>query len=149
MGLNPRDYDIRELREAAGMDPEGQRDRSWTAGPDPVTFDSIEAELAFSELAGDVPASRPYLSTVPRGYLAELYVFRWLEYLVDRSGVHETLDALGLYQELDWIDAAVEQQLRTYLSLLNDPHYDPPGLSSDDHQVTLRFLERLSALAER
>lgn len=148
MGLNPRDYDVHELREAAGADP-GPRDLSAVTDVDPAAFDSPAAELAFAELAGDGPSSRPYLSRVPEGHLAELLVFQWLEYLVARAGVHGTLNTLSYYRDLEWIDEAAEARLRAYLSALEDPRGEPPGLATEDHRVSLRFLKRLGSLADR
>lgn len=146
MNLDPHEYNIRELREAAGANP-AQQDLSSATDVDPVTFASVEAELAFAELAGDGPSSRPYLSGVPEGHLAEMIVFQWLEYLAARAGVHGTLKALRYYHELEWINEAALKHLRLYLSELEDPRGTPSGLSTEDHRVSLRFVERLGSLA--
>ncbi|ERH10927.1 MAG: putative archaeal flagellar protein D/E [halophilic archaeon J07HX64] len=148
MELNPRDYDIQELREAAGADP-SHRELSSMTDVDPAAFESPEAQLAFNILSGDGPTSRPYLSGAPDGHLAELLVLQWLEYLVARTGVHGTLKTLDYYRDLGWIDEDAERQLRTYLSALDGPRSDPPGLTADDHRTSLCFVERLASLSGR
>lgn len=148
MELDPRDYDLRELRAAAGTETT-HRDLSSMTDVDPAAFESPEAKLAFEVLSGDGPSSRPYLSGVPEGHLAELLVLQWLEYLVARGGVQGALKTLRYYRDLEWVDEAAETQLRVYLSALEEPRGNPPGLTAEDHRVSLTFVERLASLSGR
>jgi flagellar protein FlaE len=160
MELNPRDYDLRELRQAAGTEGDGggprrrpevaeagrDRSRRGAAGADPTRFESEEAELAYAELAGEVPRERPYLRSLPGGSMAEVLVFRWLEYLVERADIQGTLTALRYYRDIEWLTETAENQLRDYLGGLDEPPGDAPGLAAHDHRTSLRFLTKLAAL---
>ncbi len=99
MTINPRDYDLDELRKMARQRGNGMSDEDV---PDPTGLDmglddSDEEVLAGSSfrsglyrellpfLGGDAN-EKPYLETLPETYAAEFVVFEWLEFLLMHSG---------------------------------------------------------------
>lgn len=169
MTINPRDYDIDELRTAAGV--------SSSAGAPPVAsrvramFEAIApssdrrsrlrplSDVAFrggmsgslARRAMAAPASatdRPYLDTVPESYAATMTVFEWLDYLVRRAGEPGARDAIEYYERLDWIAPEVADALREHLVGITPPTIGSGPLTVDDHLVSLEYVAQLAAVDE-
>jgi flagellar protein FlaE len=90
---------------------------------------------------------RPHLDAVPDHYAAEIIVFDWLAYLLERGGFKGAMEAIRYYRNAGWYGEAVESQLLDYLRGLpaDDGHGD--SLSVADHQDSLVYLSRLAALS--
>lgn len=163
MTVNPRDYDIRELRRAAHRDDltiddvveehaasagtRGLRGGAETS-PDEVLRSVLHREL--SRLERSVPDERlekPYLTSIPGAYQAELTVFEWLEFLLLRAGLRRTVEALAYYRSLGWITADVEETLCTYARDIDAPSDDQiVTLDVTDHAISLVYIARLAAM---
>jgi len=86
--------------------------------------------------------TKPYLSTVPEGFAAELLVVEWLEFLVEEGGVRESARALEYYERIDWLDERVADELQAYLR-----GFDGDGdgsLTIEHHTQSLRYIGQLS-----
>lgn len=155
MTTNPNDYDPSELRQPAvdgdgiflGADaaaPSSPGDRS--AAEAAMRSTQYRELLMLQQTAGADGPERPYLESLPRSYPAELVIFEWLEYLVDRVGFRRSMDALRYYRSIDWITAPVERDLREYLTSFDDSG-GTGELDRSDHRLSLVFVARLAAMA--
>lgn len=164
MTINPRDYDLDELRKMARQrdgrdDGLGEDDDV----PDPsnldVGLDDVDEEvLAGSSfrsglyrellpfLAGDT-AEKPYLSALPENYAAEFVVFEWLEFLLMHSGYQGADEALDYYADIDWVTEEVQSDLSEYLLGIDESATnDGNELTVDDHMLSLVYIAKLSAM---
>lgn len=154
MTMNPNDYDPNELRNA-GDDADGAflggpggrgADGSGPLGADEVLQSNQYRELFLLErTTGADGLEKPYLPTLPQSYAAELLIFEWLEFLVDRTGFRRTLDALRYYRSIDWLAEDTENRLREYLQSFDDGGSDE-GLDRSDHLLSLVYVARLAAM---
>lgn len=154
MTMNPNDYDPNELRNAGedtdGMFLGGSRDEV-SDGPGSLGADEVLRSNQYRELflleqvSGEGGMEKPYLDTLPRSYAAELVVFEWLEFLVDRTGFRRTLDVLRYYRSIDWITDDAESHLREYLQSFDEGANDE-RLDRSDHLLSLVYIARLAAM---
>ncbi|MCU4798957.1 flagella E [Halobacteria archaeon HArc-gm2] len=159
MTINPRDYDLDELRKMARQ----QRPNGLGEGeePDPadldVAFEGEEDVAAGSSFrAGlyrellpflDDDAEKPYLRSLPQKYAAEFVVFEWLEFLLMHSGYQGANDALDYYESTDWITEEVQSDLAEYLRGIDEAgSNDGNDLGVDDHMLSLVYIAKLSAM---
>ncbi|MBV0901557.1 FlaD/FlaE family flagellar protein [Haloarcula salina] len=162
MTINPRDYDLDELRKMA-------RERGESGNgvgedvPDPTDLDvglddSEEEVLAGSSFRsglyrellpflGGESQEKPYLESLPETYAAEFVVFEWLEFLLMHSGYQGADEALDYYESIDWITAEVQADLSDYLLGIDESATnDDNDLSVDDHMLSLVYVAKLTAM---
>ncbi len=161
MTINPRDYDLDELRKMARQQrPDGiGGDDHDPVGDLEVSFEdeeagSVSAGSSFRAglyrelmpfLGGDV--EKPYLSTLPETYAAEFVVFEWLEFLLMHSGYQGASDALDYYEAVDWITEDVESTLADYLRGIDQGGTnDANDLDVDDHMLSLVYVAKLRSM---
>jgi flagellar protein FlaE len=160
MSLNPRDYDLDELRRMA-------RERGGQTADDPVEDSDIDLgsvgpsesppsadssfraglyrELLPLEAASD--ASKPYLDGLPEHYAGEHLLFEWLEFLLMHAGYQGANEAIDYYESVDWITEDVQSQLNDYLLGLDEQApADPADLDVDDHLLSLVYIAKLSSM---
>ncbi|WP_123533019.1 FlaD/FlaE family flagellar protein [Halosimplex salinum] len=174
MTINPRDYDLNELREmarkrkdtdAGGARPDDPRTE------DPRPDDPTEMEWGPLDDGGDVSMSagdsfraglyrellplvganddlqKPYLRGVPDTYAAEFVVFEWLEFLLMHAGYQGAADALHYYESIDWITEDVSGQLNDYLLGIDENgSNDDADLDVDDHMLSLVYIAKLTGM---
>ena len=160
MTINPRDYDLDELRKMARQ----QRPNGLGEGeePDPsdldVAFEGEENVAAGSSFrAGlyrellpflDDEAEKPYLRSLPQKYAAEFVVFEWLEFLLMHSGYQGASDALDYYESTDWITEDVQSNLAEYLRGIDEAgSNDGNDLGVDDHMLSLVYIAKLTSMS--
>jgi archaellum component FlaD/FlaE len=155
MTTNPNDYDPNELRSAeeeperpflGALGDDGPGGGSGPPGAEEVLRSNQYRELFLLEqTSGEGGLTRPYLSSIPQSYAAEMIVFEWLEFLVDKTGFRRTMDVLRYYRSIEWITDEVEARLREYLT-----SFDDTGASADldrsDHLLSLVYVARLAAM---
>ena len=167
MTINPRDYDLDELREMArkrgdddvrdgGGDadrpPEDPAEMEWGALDDDVGMsagDSLRAGLyrELLPLVGGGGPDKPYLRSVPDTYAAEFVVFEWLEFLLLHAGYQGATDALHYYESIDWVTEDVASQLDDYLlGIENEAAGDRAELDVDDHMLSLVYIAKLAGM---
>ena len=131
--------------------------------PDPATtVDEADAgEFEFEEPAETEPAtnvtsnvsgldSKPYLARVPSGYVADLVVMEWLEFLVTEFGPEDAVRTITYYGDIGWISESVEEELLAFVSGFADvetvdpEETGPATLEIDDHIQSLTFLSQLT-----
>ena len=164
MSLNPRQYDVRELRRIADAPRDGAdeapRERSLRQ-PNRNRAEQAARSAAFTELlqrqrgqrlstgGGPQPddaGDRPYLRAVPASPEAEHELGEWLGYLVDVGGHLRSRDALSYYAELGWIDPDAVDALTRRLEGFDTPRYDRP-FTPADHRISLVSIVRIASCA--
>ncbi|PSQ21726.1 flagella E [Halobacteriales archaeon QS_9_67_15] len=124
MTINPRDYDLNELREMARKRDDVDRD-------DPRS-ENLE---------------KPYLRGVPDTYAAEFVVFEWLEFLLMHAGYQGAAEALQYYESIDWITEDVAGQLNDYLLGIDENgSSEGSDLDVDDHMLSLVYVAKLTGM---
>ncbi len=163
MSLNPRDYDLDELRKMARERGGQTNGGGGSAEPDPdigLSAVSAEEEVAagnsfraglYRELlpleAGSDETTKPYLRTLPDHYVGEHLVFEWLEFLLLHAGYQGATEALSYYESVDWITEDVESALNDYLLGIDDAAAnDDNDLDVDDHMLSLVYVAKLSSM---
>jgi archaellum component FlaD/FlaE len=175
MAIDPRNYDLAELRAASGApvsepstgeESTGDGRTAWPGdavdvGPDgeaeagerPAAAAAFESAVARDLLAmdrGDEAVERPYLPALPASLAAEALILEWLEYLFLQAGRESVADALSFYETVGWLGADAAEALTAYLSGLNDPQANVENcLDADDHRVSLHYVARLATLDAR
>ncbi|MGZ0747710.1 FlaD/FlaE family flagellar protein [Haloparvum sp. AD34] len=164
MSLDPRTYDVQELRALAGRsrsrpptprsDPAEPGDTRTRRPPARHQSDAVARGAQFKKALTrqrGMPASpetrgRPFLETLPDGPVAETTVTDWLGYLVDGGGRRRAADALAYYRQIGWISPPVESALRDRLAGFHDPQH-ARALTVADHRVALVAIQRLVSCA--
>jgi flagellar protein FlaE len=164
MTINPRDYDLEELRKMARQ--RGERNGGLADDediPDPANLEMGLGEADEEVLAGSsfrsglyrelLPflsgesQSKPYLAALPETYTAEFVVFEWLEFLLMHSGYQGADAALAYYESIDWITEQVQSDLSDYLLGIDETATnDGNDLSVDDHMLSLVYIAKLTAM---
>ena len=159
MTINPRDYDLDELRKMArqqrpkDLGPETDTDPAnldvgFEGDEDAAAGSSFRAGL-YRELLpflGD-GVDKPYLRGLPETYAAEFVVFEWLEFLLMHSGYQGATDALDYYESIDWITEAVQSDLAEYLRGIDEAGTnDDNELDVDDHMLSLVYVAKLRSM---
>lgn len=162
MSINPCEYDLGELRAAAGVREDGDGDGGRWGPTMDVPFASADAD---SGPAGDAelrerlrrtiyeyeaaaPRSaltRPYLTTVPTSYVGVVTTFEWLDYLLRRAGRDGARDALDHYENLSWLSTAAADELATHLAGLDVATPGTDQLTVDDHLLSFAYVAKLAA----
>jgi flagellar protein FlaE len=165
MTINPRDYDLNELREMArkrgddgedgeDVQPEDLTEMEWgsltedtgASAPDSLRSGLYRELLPLVGGAGDT--EKPYLRGLPDTYAAEFVAFEWLEFLLLHAGYQGATDALHYYESINWVTEDVESQLNDYLLGIDDQAAnDGNELDVDDHMLSLVYVAKLTETA--
>lgn len=145
LDIDPSEYDLDELRGDPGngfVFPARNGDRSRA---DSVLRSEHHYELLLLQAAATEDAlAKPYLTALPESYAGEVLTFEWLEFLLTKGGLKQTLDALRYYRTMEWITEPVENGLRDALNGINVG--TPPGTATfdrSDHLLSLIYIARL------
>lgn len=178
MAIDPRNYDLDELRAASVGQPSfGERDEWAEAGAssgatkakaganenateeqkDLAEADRPAAAVAFeTAVARDLATmdgsdvERPYLSTLPASLTAEVLIFEWLDFLVMQADRESVADAFDFYERVGWLGGDAAAMLDEYLSGLGDSRAEMAGgLDADDHRVSLHYVARLASISQQ
>lgn len=160
MTINPRDYDLDELRKIARQQrPNGLGDDDELDPTDlEVAFEGEEDVAAGSSFRAGLyrellpflgdGIDKPYLEGLPQKYAAEFVLFEWLEFLLMHSGYQGASDALDYYESTDWITEDVQNSLSEYLRGIDETgSNDGNDLGVDDHMLSLVYIAKLSSMA--
>ena len=107
------------------------------------TADSTEQSSETADEAAESDDAKPYLTELPDGFLADLIVVEWLEFLVAEVGVRATSEAIHYYERIDWIDEDVADQLQAYLKGFEEGG-ESATLTIDHHTKSLRYVSQLN-----
>lgn len=149
------EYESGEADWADGTpDQEGEREEDGH-GSTTGAVEAAEEEFEFDEVVEEpAPGGRsdgkPYLETLPGGYVVDLVVMEWLEFLVEEFGGEEAVRTVEYYQRIEWISESVGEKLLAFLEGLAgvEPAEEAgPGsveLDIDDHIQSLTFISQLT-----
>ena len=164
MTINPRDYDLDELRKMArerggatipvGDDDLNQEGPSTAGmgmggvgdvlGDDQYRSQLYRQLLPLENMAGGEP-EKPYLRELPNTYAGELLVFEWLSYLLANAGFRGANEAIDYYVDVGWITEDVGDGFEDYLIGLDERAGDG-DLSIDDHLLSLVHIAKLASM---
>ncbi|WP_232688512.1 FlaD/FlaE family flagellar protein [Halobacterium zhouii] len=155
MTLNPREYDPEELRRAAQQtDDSDIRDlkerlsEQEESVEEAVRSGQLKQLLFMESSAGEERLSRPYLESMPGKYAAEITLFEWLDFLLERGGVKRSLKAIGYYESIGWVGESAASELRDHVRGFAGPADadDHEDLGMTDHVLSLVFIGRLASM---
>ncbi|WP_266075063.1 FlaD/FlaE family flagellar protein [Haladaptatus caseinilyticus] len=155
MTIKPANYDLRELRRMADED---ESPLDCSAGDEERTAEDFFRLGQREELmklqtrllaAGSLP-DKPYLSLLPSRYGAEVIVFEWLDFLIEKAGFENTANALSYYEDVGWLSEPACDALQSYMfgfSEIDRFGSDGPNdLDTNDHVLSLVYIARLASL---
>jgi archaellum component FlaD/FlaE len=150
MAIDPRNYDLAELRgapspirEAGGTSPD--RETGTSTSPAAAAFERAVARDLVTLDAEIDDLRRPYLDALPASLAAEALILEWLEFLALRTGRESVTDALSFYASVGWVSEDVATDLEPYLAGIEDDRRGD-DLGADDHRVSLAYVARLASL---
>ncbi|WP_136689851.1 FlaD/FlaE family flagellar protein [Halorhabdus amylolytica] len=165
MTINPKDYDLDELRKMArerggATIPVGDEDvesetptsglDAGSLGGDVLGDDAYRSQLyrqllpMESMVGGEL--EKPYLRGLPESYAGELVVFEWLSFLLETAGFRGANEAIDYYADVGWITEDVNDDLEDYLLGLDEKAGDGGDLSIDDHLLSLVHIAKLTSM---
>lgn len=159
MTINPRDYDLNELREMARERGDGPANLGSSSAPDPDDWEGMNEtpsnetfrSAMYRELlpleAGADDTEKPYLRELPDNYANEFLVFEWLEFLLMHAGYRGAQNALDYYESIGWITEDVEADLSDYLLGIDDTGPESEDLTMNDHLVSLTYIAKIVSTA--
>ncbi len=88
------------------------------------------------------------LDDIPEDPVAIMLTIKWLEFIVDKTGVTNLPDVLEFYCDMGWISDEVATKLLKYSRgikpfFMDDDWKPEEKLSAKDHMLSLMFLERI------
>jgi flagellar protein FlaE len=155
MTLNPSEYDAEELRSAARKgDGENIRElkkrlaEHEQSAEEAVRSGQLKQLLFMHSSASEEDLQRPYLAQMPGKYAAEITLFEWLDFLLERGGVKRSLEAIDYYETIGWVGSDAAEELRNHVRGFagpadEDEHTD---LEMTDHVLSLVFIARLASM---
>jgi flagellar protein FlaE len=171
MTINPRDYDLDELRKMARgqsdspRSPPASEDTDDEAPPELEGWGTIEPDVSAAEgllkdqfesdihrellplEAGEDDLSKPFLKSLPESYAAEIVIFEWLEFLLEDFGYQGANESLQYYEEVGWITEDIQNSLNDYLVGIDEPdagHVQDGDI--DSHKLSLVYVARLVSM---
>lgn len=155
MTLNPSEYDAEELRSAARQG-DGKNIRELKerlaeheqSAEEAVRSGQLKTLLFMHSSASEEDLQRPYLEQMPGKYAAEITLFEWLDFLLERGGVKRSLEAIDYYETIGWVGSDAAEELRNHVRGFagpadEDQHTD---LEMTDHVLSLVFIARLASM---
>ena len=155
MTLNPREYDPEELRSKARQaDDTNIRELKERLSEQEETADAavrsgqLKQLLFMESSASEERLTRPYLESMPGKYAAEITLFEWLDFLLERGGVKRSLEAIGYYENIGWVGEAAASELRDHVRGFAGPadEDDHEDFEMTDHVLSLVFIGRLASM---
>nr|WP_303650223.1 FlaD/FlaE family flagellar protein [Halalkalicoccus sp. NIPERK01] len=137
--------DLKAEYESDGAEAEGSEGTAPAA--EGLADGGMDADLQFAQrtLSDDPNAEKPYLRGLPDGYVADLLILEWLEYLVDAAGHAEAEGAIDYYETIEWIDETGADQLRAFIAGFGGDSEEGAQLTTAHHTQSLRYICRLSS----
>lgn len=155
MTLNPAEYDAEELRSAARQgDGDNIRELKERLSEHEETAEAavrsgqLKQLLFMHSSASEADLTQPYLEQMPGKYAAEITLFEWLDFLLERGGVKRALEAIDYYETVGWVGEDAAEELRDHVRGFagpadEDEHED---LGMQDHILSLVFIARLASM---
>jgi flagellar protein FlaE/flagellar protein FlaC len=145
-----------ESGEADWADDEGNdggtdaADETVTTADEEFEFDEPVADPATTGGSATRSDGKPYLETVPGGYVVDLVIMEWLEFLVEEFGPEEAVRTIEYYERIEWVSESASERLLAFLEGIADVEPEegeelgPVELDIDDHIQSLTFISQLT-----
>jgi flagellar protein FlaE len=171
MTINPRDYDLDELRKMARGQNESPRSPPASENDEEVEppeldgWGTVEHEIKAAEgvlqdqfesdlhrellplEAGEDGLEKPYLESLPENYAAEIVIFEWLEFLLEDFGYQGATESLQYYESVGWITEDIQTTLIDYLVGINESEANAVHDGDiDSHKLSLVYVARLVSM---
>lgn len=143
------EFEIEAELDEDPIEPEST-DEAVVADEDEFEFAETVEEPEPSSRSSGRSDEKPYLDTLPGGYVVDLVVMEWLEFLVGEFGPEEAVRTIEYYERIEWISEPVSEQLLAFLEGLADvepgagDELGPVELDIDDHIQSLTFISQLT-----
>ncbi|MBP1908176.1 FlaD/FlaE family flagellar protein [Methanolobus bombayensis] len=123
------------------LSSDNQSESDEVAGPELESEKGSETEL--SPKAAAVPLVR--LECIKADPTSVVVLLNWIEFLMERVGRNNLMDALDYYVDIGWISEDVMSEIMAYARGI-DYYVEKPTwrLLPEDHTKSLLFIERLS-----
>lgn len=100
-------------------------------------------------VAGGAPGEKPYLRELPSGYVSDLLVMEWVEFLVTESSPAGAHRAITYYENVGWVGHRAADQLREFVdghpeASAGDGADGDGALTMDHHTTSLRYVARIT-----
>ncbi|WP_299331420.1 FlaD/FlaE family flagellar protein [Haloplanus sp.] len=131
--------------QSAGQPAQAQRQR-----PEDTGEGAGDLQFAANTMMNDGKSmpTKPYLTHLPSGYVGDLLIMEWLEYLIEESDVNDAARAVEYYRRIQWLGEDAADELLDFLVGFGEVDEDvtgaPTDLSIDHHVASLRYVSRLT-----
>jgi flagellar protein FlaD len=117
--------------------------KNSTQEPEEAEETGVEAENAPVEKKASLPLVR--LEFIKADPTSVVVLLNWIEFLMERVGRNNLMDALDYYVDIGWISEDVMSEIMAYARGI-DYYVEKPTwrLLPEDHTKSLLFIERLS-----
>jgi flagellar protein FlaD len=117
--------------------------KNSTQEPEEAEETGVEAENAPAEKKASLPLVR--LEFIKADPTSVVVLLNWIEFLMERVGRNNLMDALDYYVDIGWISEDVMSEIMAYARGI-DYYVEKPTwrLLPEDHTKSLLFIERLS-----
>ena len=130
----------------------GQQDPVSEPAAEAAHTDSAREETGFQFGAAAVSADGegPYLERPPDGYLSDVVMLEWLDFLVDAYDARNAVRAINYYERIGWIGEPMRDHCVEMVMGITDADYvyrDEFGttdISMADHRRSLGYVEELA-----
>ncbi|WP_233274700.1 FlaD/FlaE family flagellar protein [Haladaptatus cibarius] len=141
------------------MEPEIEPESEMEPEPEPEMDDgdfefqepeqTTESQAAETTMQMRNGMEKPYLAVLPSGYIVDLVVLEWLEFLVEEFGPEDTIRTIAYYEDIEWISEPVKEDLLSFVGGIADvsdvdSEATPATLGVHDHVRSLSFMSQLS-----
>ncbi|MFW5924218.1 MAG: FlaD/FlaE family flagellar protein [archaeon] len=109
-----------------------------------------DAGFQFGAAAVSTDGEGPYLERPPDGYLADVVLLEWLDFLVDSYDARTAVRAVNYYERIGWIGEPMRDHCVEMIVGITDAEYvyrDEFGttdISMADHRKSLGYVEELA-----
>jgi archaellum component FlaD/FlaE/archaellum component FlaC len=137
-----------EPNESTRGDP--QADQAEASKSDPETGSRNDSGFQFGAARTAEAAEQPHLTRPPNGYLSDVVLMEWLEFLVTEFDARNAIRAINHYERIGWIGEPMRDHCFEVLQGMADGKYPyrdesgPTDLTMDDHRRSLRYIEDLA-----
>ncbi|ELZ82820.1 fla cluster protein flaD [Haloferax larsenii] len=144
MPLDPRRYNVNELRHAAhGRNP---AEFDWVDAPVDKEWNDVAYQRLLAATAEVASDGRPYLDSIPHTPNAEQVLLDWCVHLVERLGGRGSLEMVSYYRDIGWVGDDAHDTIRERILSFTTPTDFEDAPTEEDHVQSLSYVVRLSSM---
>lgn len=137
-----------EAAQTGSTVADGSADTDLTT--ETTTSEDPDAGFQFGAATAADSTEQPHLNEPPGGYLSDVLIMEWLDFLVGEFDARNAIRAINHYERIDWIGEPMRDHCYEVLQGIADGEYPyrdesgPTELTMDDHRQSLRYIENLA-----